>query len=327
MKLPDIATAVQEMRVSKYAKWPCSSNRASSLGHECNRKLFYDRTAWRDATPPPDQLKLIFQEGDLHETAVLRDIQEAGFQVIEQQVALEWEEYQLTGHVDAMVIVPGGMGQAFPIDVKSMSSHIWDSIFKDGPRSYEWDEVKEGFWKKSWTRKYAGQLILYMLMKNCEAGALICKSKQTGACAQVNIPLDLELGEKLIQQAEAVNEAVELGMEPDRIPWDEDLCGKCEHLATCLPGREGQDPIKFLENEEVEALCDICERHEEGHRLYNRADKRRKAWAKARPEDKICTGRWLAQTKRGAKVTTKWTNIQESDDALEVEQAEDQAGA
>jgi hypothetical protein len=278
------------------------------------RYLYYQRTNWRDATPPNDTLKLIFQEGDLHETAVLRDIQDAGFQVIEQQIALEWPEYQITGHVDAMVLIDGGMGDAFPIDVKSMSGHIWDSIFWGGPRSYDWYEVAVGFKSKSWTAKYAGQLVLYMLMKNCEAGALICKSKQTGACAQVNIPLDLELGEKLIQQAEAVNEAIELGMEPDRIAWDEDLCGRCDHLATCLPGREGQDPIKFIEASDVDALCDLCDQHEESSKVYDKADKRRKAWAKAQDWDKGCTDNWLIEVKRGDRQTRcKFTRLEESD--------------
>ena len=313
MSVPDIASRVHEMRLGRYRKFPSHSNRASSLGHDCLRALYYQRTAWQEATDPGDTLKLIFQEGDLHETSVLRDIQEAGFQVIEQQVSLQWDRYQITGHVDAIVVAEnsadaganGASGDivGYPIDVKSMSGHIWSSCFRDGPRVYEWADVRDQFEGKTWLRKYYGQLVLYMLMKNVDHGALLCKSKQTGELAQVNLPLDFDLGEKLLRRAEFLNTSIDNQTPPDRIQWDEDICGRCEHLVSCLPERVGEEPIKFIEVEEIEQLLKTRELAEEGYTAYQRSDKRMKAWAKAQDGDKLVVGDYLLEVKRGDRQT------------------------
>lgn len=315
MIVPDIASKVQKMRLQRYRKFPCRSNRASSLGHDCARALFYSRTAWRDASEPNSTLKLIFQEGDLHERQVLRDLDEAGFDVIEQQIALEWPEYQITGHVDAMVctkVEAGAPAEAFPVDVKSMSGNIWGGIFKRGAACYSWEEVQEAFGAKSWLKKYAGQLVLYMLMKNVPVGCLLCKSKQTGEMAQVVIEIDYGLGEELLKRAEKVNDAVARKAPPDRIAWDEDVCGRCEHLGSCLPDRVGEPPIKFVEISEISELLWTRSLNEKSGKEYAKADKRIKEWAKVQDDPKIVVGDWLLQIRKGGgRTTTKITHIEQ----------------
>jgi hypothetical protein len=272
--------------------FPQHTNRASSLGGACVRELVYSRVAWDKAALPDVELQLVFEEGELHEKAVLRLLQDCGFQVIEQQISLEWKEHQITGHMDAVVIVGG---KVLPIDVKSMSPHIWDSIFRRGRGVYQWSEVADGFNAKSWTVKYRGQITLYCLLRDCDDGILLCKNKTSGALAQVNIPLDYSYGEELLIRADTINRHVAEGTLPDRIKFDDGICPGCKFYAECLPDQIGKDPLVFLDDQQIEDLLREREIHEEAAGFYEAADKRFKAWAKAREEMKIALKHWLIE--------------------------------
>jgi CRISPR/Cas system-associated exonuclease Cas4 (RecB family) len=301
----DLVTSYYNQKAKGIKAFPCHTNRASSLGGACVRELTYERTAWEKAKLPDVDLQCIFDEGNIHEGEVLRTLQEAGIQVIEQQRALEWREHQITGHVDAVVVVDG---KPYPVDVKTMSPHIWDSCFPRGKGVYPWAEVEDKFTQKPWMRKYLGQVIIYCLLKEVDEGLLLCKNKGTGALAQVNIPLDYGYAESLIRRADTINAHVAAGTLPDRIPWEEDICGNCKYLHVCLPDRVGKDPLVFLEDSTVSALLEERAAVEEHGKEFKRLDERAKEWAKARPESKISIGNWLVE-KGGSpsRVTVKFS--------------------
>jgi CRISPR/Cas system-associated exonuclease Cas4 (RecB family) len=303
----DLISPVYTAAEKRRRLYPQHTNRASSLGGLCFRELVYERTAWDKAALPDVDLQLIFEEGELHEKAVLRLLQDAGFTVIEQQISLSWPEYQITGHMDATVVV---LPRVLPLDVKSMSPHIWDSIFKRGHGVYEWSEVAEVFNAKPWTAKYRGQLTLYCLLRECDEGILLCKNKTSGALAQVNIPLDYTYGEQLIQRVQAINRHVAEGTLPERIKFDDGICPSCRFYAECLPDHVGRDPLIFLEDQAIEDLLAEREIHEEAADFYDAADKRFKAWAKARPEERIALKHWFVEKEvRGGKTFVKATRI------------------
>lgn len=302
MSAPDIVAPLYEHAAKGIRKFPCHVNRASALGGDCERQLVYMRTHWQDRQMHDVHLELIFREGNLHEEAVLRALGEAGVTVIEQQTTLEWREYRITGHVDGVVVQDG---RAVPLEIKSMSDHIWSSIAKRGPGVYEWSEVSGAFQAKPWLRKYLGQLSIYMLCKDVDRGILLLKNKSTGAMAQVNVELDYEYAESLIQRAERINRHIDQGTLPDRIAWRPDVCGRCPWLHLCLPDRVGHDPIEFLEDETIVELIEERERLSDDRAAYEAVDKQLKAWAKARPERRIEIGGWLVEKtalKRGVRV-------------------------
>src|SRR5437867_3531920 len=284
---PDLLTPWLRLRGSLYKQHPCTSNRASQLGADCERELVYWRTRWQEATPPTLELQILFQEGDKHEREILIELQRAGIQVIEQQCSLELRDLKITGHVDAVVVWEG---ESIPIDVKTMSDHIWRSSFKDGSRVYEYEEVQEAFSRKSWLRKYLAQITLYCLLRNCERGILLCLNKGTGALAQVTVKLDYDYAESLLRRAERINAHVEAGTLPERIPFDEAVCPRCPFYALCLPDCQGKEPIAFLADEVVERLLEERAAHEEVARTFKDADERVKAWARARPEERLTIG-------------------------------------
>jgi CRISPR/Cas system-associated exonuclease Cas4 (RecB family) len=296
--VPDLITPWLRYKASLHRQHACTSNRASQLGSDCERELVYWRTRWQEAAPPPLDLQIILQEGEKHEREVLIELQRAGVQVIEQQLSLEWGAFLITGHLDATVVHDG---DSIPVDVKSMSPHIWDGIFRGGSRVYAWAEVAEAFGRKPWLRKYLAQVNLYALMKGCERGMLLCLNKGTGALAQVVVEIDYEYAESLLRRAERINAHVASGSLPERIAFDEEVCPRCPFYAVCLPEHVGREPIAFLDDRTVEGLLEERAANEEAARSFERADGRFKAWAKARPEERLSIGRWLVVKRKLAR--------------------------
>jgi hypothetical protein len=294
---PDIVRTVTEHKAAQYRTHPCHTNRASSLGGDCERELVYQRLHWDRAAEPSDDLKIIFQEGEKHEQAVIQDMRDAGLRVFEQQTTLHMREYQITGHIDATVGAGPDM-EPVPVDVKSMSPHIWDSIFYAGADSYTWEQVAERFQAKPWLRKYRGQITLYMLMREIEHGILLCINKGTGALAQVCIDLDYTYGESLLQRAERINLHVEAETLPERIEYDEEICPRCPFYHLCLPSQQDREPIAFLSEPKVIDLLTTWGATREAAADYRRADEKVKAWAKAQESDRIAIGDWLVQVKK-----------------------------
>jgi len=245
-ELPNIVKAVYDQAAKRIEVYPCHANRASMLGGDCERQLVYWRTKWDEAVPHDVNLQLIFDEGNTHEAAVLKSLAEAGIRINEQQTSLAWKEHQITGHVDGTLIFED---RAYPVEIKSMSSHIWDSIAFRGPGVYEWDEVKAKFQSKPWLRKYQAQLSLYMLLKNIDRAVMICKNKGTGALMQINMGLDYEYAESMLQRADRINEHVAKGTLPERIPWDENVCAECPFVAICCPENVGSNPLAYVQDE------------------------------------------------------------------------------
>jgi hypothetical protein len=300
MTFPDLIKPLYEWKERQWNQRPVRSNTASMLGGDCVRELVYWRTSWEQATPPPRDLKVIFQEGSKHEDAILAELRAAGIQVIEQQVSLEWKEYNITAHLDATC---PHEGQSLPVECKSMSPHIFDSCFKRGAEVYPWEEVSDAFRRKSWLRKYLGQITIYCLLRNSDAGILLCINKATGEIAQVNVPLDYEYGELLIARAVEINGHVEAGTLPERIAFDENICPRCSFYSMCLPEQIGREPIAFLDDATVESLLVDRALYIEAGRKFDTVDKRIHDWAKARSENKIQIGRWLITKKPHGKGT------------------------
>ena len=295
---PDIVGEWYDYKVGQYKQTPCHSNRASQLGGSCTRELVYWRTSWEEAEAVPDEVKVIFAEGNKHEEAILIELRKAGLTILEQQVPLHWREYQITGHLDAIVLHDGGA--CIPIDIKSMAPWIWDSTFPRGAGLYTWAEVAEAFQKRPWLKKYLGQMLLYMLLKNVDRGALLCVNKSTGAMSQVNIPLDYDAAEELLKRAEEINRHVDDDTLPERIPFDLDTCPRCPFYSTCLPEYQGQEPLKFVPDVQIETACDQRAEVAPG-RDFSKLDKMVKDWAKLQPDANLVVGKWLLKKRPHGK--------------------------
>ena len=244
--VPDLPKAVSSYLVEHWKRWPVRANRASQLGHPCLRFLTYKRTRWQEEAAPDPTLLSIFQEGSVHETAVIRQLENAGYRVLSQQTAFEYPEHTITGSIDG--ILTDGHTTAVPIDVKSMSPYSFRSIVPHDANSVRHHE-------HHYVRGYYSQMVMYCLMGEKPLGMLLFKNKTTGELKQVEVPLDYAHAEELIQKADAVNAHVAAGTLPDRIPYSEAICGKCSFFHVCLPDEALLQGVTLADDPELlEAL-------------------------------------------------------------------------
>ena len=282
----DLVKSVYWQKERKIKIAPCHTNRASSLGHSCERYLVLTRTAWDKKIPHDIGLQLIFDEGEIQENAVIRDLIDAGVKVTEQQKAFEWPKFQITGHLDLMVECDGWGG---PVEIKSMNPHIFDSI-----------NSLDDFKKYPWTARYIAQMQIYLLMNNSENGYFLLKNKSTGELRQIEIRLDYEFAESLLKKAERVNAHIENKTLPDFVK-DPDECKRCAFFGhVCNPPLEFDAPV-ISDDPGLLEMLDRRAEIKEFSTEYNRIDKKIKERFKADEYDgkSFVCGSHLIDIKKG----------------------------
>lgn len=219
---------VLESVASRIKQWPVKSNRASELGHPCLRYLTYLRTQWEEKSLHDVGRQFLYDNGNDTEKRVIEYLQEAGWTVIHQQRPFEMKEYNITGMIDGKIIGPDNI--AYPFDVKSCSPWVYKSINSI-------DDLKRS--KHFYHHKYVAQLNLYLLMDGIDKGLFFFRSN--GPPKEIWMLLDYDLAEKTIKKAEAINAFVARGELPDRIDFDEGICGQCGFAHICLPPTAGHE--------------------------------------------------------------------------------------
>jgi hypothetical protein len=240
----NIVEKLDQETEKRIKQFPHPNNRASEAGHPCTRFLVLSRLHSELKELHDVGLQRIFDEGRLHEKAVLRELEEAGFQVVEQQRSFEWKKFQLSGHIDGKIEIDGKL---IPLDIKSCSPNIFPAIEK-----YTFEEMLNSNY--TWIRKYPAQILLYMIMDGAEEGILLFKDKGSGRKCQKNFNLKnhLEYTESILKKLEIVNSYVDKGELPEIEKSDE--CRKCDFCKTvCFPGQDYGPGFDFISDEELEA--------------------------------------------------------------------------
>lgn len=222
--------------------YPCHVNRASSIGHPCERFLYYCRANWQDRALIDVGLKFIFDIGNRIEEEAVDELKAAGFMILEQQRPFSWPKFNITGHLDFKVAEKGA-DVAIPVEVKGLQHHEWEKL-----------HTVEDFFnsKKHYVRGYPAQLQLYLLMSNSPEGYFYLKSKMNGMPKAVEVVLDFEYTEGIVQKVERVNKAIEAGAPPERMEYDPAVCGSCAFAHICLPSQDFGKGAEILDNEEME---------------------------------------------------------------------------
>ncbi len=275
--------------------YPCYTNRASSLGDPCLRRLVYERTNYQDKRLHDVGLELIFKEGRNQEKEVLNDLREAGFEVYEQQRAYQWPEYQISGQIDGKIKIGD---KAYPLEIKSMSPYIFVNI-----------NSLEDFGKYPWTKKYVSQIMLYLLMANEETGYFILKNKSNGELKEIEVKMDYELAESILKKAEAINKNISEKTLPDKIN-DYDICSECSFSHICLPDLDMGKGIEIVNREELEAKLEERARLEPYKKLYEEIDVEVKGQLKeieaAAVGKWMITGKWIEKKEYLVKAMKYW---------------------
>lgn len=284
--IPDLPAALDAETEKRIKVWPHPNNRASEAGHPCERFLVLARTKNNLRALHDVGLQRIFDEGNLHERAMLRELSAAGFQIYEQQRSFEWPEFDLTGTIDGRLLVNGSR---IPLDIKSCSPNVFKTLRDMAPA----DMVRS---KYPWIRKYPAQLLLYMLMADVDTGILLFKNKQTGEKLQKTFFLDgeaLEYVDGVLKKLERVNAHVKTGTEPP--PELIDDCKGCAFAKTaCFPGQDYGPGIDILQDPDLAAKLGRRGELEAAAKEFEALDKEIKEGFRGRT---AVVGEWLIESK------------------------------
>ena len=287
-EIPNIPEILDTETAKRIKSWPHPNNRASEAGHPCVRFLVLSRTSNELKILHDVGLQRIFDEGNLHEDALMREMQDAGLRVIEQQRAYEWKKFQLTGRIDGKLPVDSSR---IPLEIKSSSPNVFAAIRELAPI----DMLKSKF---SWIRKYPAQMLLYMLMEGAEYGLMVFKNKTTGEKAQKVFRLEgelLEYAESILKKLEAVNAHVAEGTCPDAALIDD--CKGCAFCKTaCFPGADYGPGIDILQDPDLEAKLDRRGELEAGAKEFDALDKEVKDSFKGRRGAVV--GSWIIESSK-----------------------------
>jgi len=287
-EIPNIPEILDAETAKRIKSWPhAGSNRASEAGHPCVRFLVLSRTSNELKALHDVGLQRIFDEGNLHEDALMREMQDAGLRLVEQQRAYEMPSVNLTGRIDSKLTINGSY---VPLEIKSSSPNVFAAIRDLAPI----DMLKSKF---SWIRKYPAQILLYMLMEGAEYGLMIFKNKTTGEKAQKVFRLDgelLEYAESILKKLEAVNAHVALGTCPEAALIDD--CKGCAFCKTaCFPGADYGPGIDIMQDPDLEAKLDRRGELEAAAKEFEALDKEVKEGLKGKS---AVIGNWLIESSK-----------------------------
>lgn len=284
--MENIVEKLDEMTARKIKTSPHNSNRASECGHPCIRFLVLSRTSQGLKSLHDVGLQRIFDEGHLHEAAVLQELRDAGYTLVEQQRHLEWREFQLTGSIDAKIAING---DRIPLEIKSCSPNIFPGIKDMAP-----EEMLHS--KHQWIRKYPAQLLIYMLLCEEKIGLMLFKNKGTGEKCQKVFELtdsNLEYAESILKKLESVNAHIKAGTEPPAAFIDDcKSCGFCK--TACFPGRDYGPGIDMLEDPELEVKLSRRAELEAAAKEFEALDKEIKEGFRGRT---AVIGDWMIESK------------------------------
>lgn len=322
----DFAGAVAQIRERVLARkgseakvTPVKSLRASSIGWPCERHLYYSIANWQDAAAPTPEKMALFSLGRVVEVAVIRDLEEAGYQITGQQVSFEQKVKggSITGHVDGWISGNELGDEPLPLEIKGYT-------FASDRVTHWRDFLKM---KQPWLRAVVGQLQTYLLQANKERGVLVIYDKKSGLLNPIAVELDYELAEEYLKKAERIYDHLAAEVPPD-IQYDPDLCNNCDFAHVCQPLQSIEpDEAGVVLDPTYQGLADTYFETEAAAKEHSKAGDALKALAKALDKERLLVGPAILETttrtqqrkaqeaKEVVVVTTKIRRLNNGDDS------------
>jgi hypothetical protein len=255
---------------AKINKYPRERFIASDIG-DCDRAMVHSVLDW-DKRPLHDEgLQALFDSGNREEESVKARMAADGWSITHQQTPFEIKnkkgEVMCRGKIDGKIIYNR---LAIPWEVKSMDPNILRSI-----------TGLDDFKKKPHLRKYIRQMQLYLYGNNAEVGLFTLSDFRR----EKYIPVALDLGEceQILQRLERNWEHVKAKTYPDRMDYNDTICGRCPYIHICLPDIKNCG-AKFIDNQELATTLDRREELKPLAKEYETLDKEVKTAFKNIPD-------------------------------------------
>lgn len=288
MNATEINAKLFKAKADKITVYPVRNLRASSIGHPCERYLYLQIKHWEEVKPHDVGLQNIFDLGNTLEEHTIKNIKEAGYEVItptQRSWQLTVKGGIITGRED--IRIKDENGELLPVEIKGISPYEFDKLnsVQDFLNS-----------KKTWIQGYPAQLYVYMLHFGKEKGFFAITNKLTGVTKFIEVPFDYDLGEKYLAKAERIYEALEAETPP---PACDDIayCENCPLAHIC--GECRRKPTDIDLDDELDELINRKQALAEAKKEYDEVDKQIKA--KVGEREKVLTGQYLIERKSFTK--------------------------
>lgn len=271
-------------KAEKIKVYPCNNLRASNLGHPCERYLYLLIKHWDEQKPHDVGLQNIFDLGNTLEEHTIKNIKEAGFEVVTPTVRswkIDVKGGIISGRED--IRIKDENGELLPVEIKGISPFEFDKL-----NSVD-DFLKS---KKAYIQGYPAQLFVYMLRFGKEKGFFALTNKLTGETKFIEVPLDYDYGEQMLSKAERIYSALETDTIPDACD-DISVCENCSLAHVC--GLCRRVPADVDIDDELDDLINKKQELSEAKKEYEEIDKQIKA--KIGEREKVITGQYLIERK------------------------------
>ena len=283
MNATDINERLYQAKKDKIKVYPCNNLRASNLGHPCERYLYLLIKHWDEQKPHDVGLQAIFDLGNTIEEHTIKNIQEAGYEVITPtQRSWKIDKPLITGRED--IRIKDENGELLPVEIKGLSPVEYDKL----------NSVEDFFRsKRHYVRAYPAQLQVYMYYFAKEKGFFALTNKLTGQTKFIEMPFDYEYADSLLKKAERIYAALEVETPPDSCE-DVSVCEKCSLQHIC--GQVKRVPADIELDDELENIINRKQELATAKREYEEVDKEIKARVGER--EKVITGSYLITRNR-----------------------------
>ncbi|MCQ2602367.1 MAG: hypothetical protein MJ193_00425 [Clostridia bacterium] len=277
-----------QAKKDKITVYPVKNLRASSIGHPCERYLYLQIKHWDEMKPHDVGLQNIFDLGNTLEEHTIKNIKEAGFEVItptQRSWKVEVRNGIITGRED--IRIKDENGNLLPVEIKGISPFEFDKL-----NSVE-DFLNS---KKPYIKGYPAQLFLYMYYFGKETGFFALTNKLTGETKFIEVHMDYDFGEACLSKAERVYDALAKN-EPPAACEDISFCESCPLAHIC--GECRRIPTDIDIDEELDSLIQRKEELAPAKKEYDQVDKEIKQ--KVGEREKLITGHYLIERKSFVK--------------------------
>ena len=244
----DLQEAYRRMKQRRIRVSVARSTRAGSIGNPCERYIFYERTVPADQRVPHDVGRQeLFDLGNAIEPWVVREIEDAGFEIVGRQK--DWYDADLEIGARGDLRVAKRSPPLWPspavVEIKGIAPYAADGI-----RTVK--DIRDH--RSPWVRRYYDQEQVYLRFDGGAWGLFALANKLSGHVEFVDCPRDDQRIAELEAKAARVRDAVRAGVAPERHVTDE--CQRCPFLHVCMPGRENSPAAIFFDQAEAMTLID-----------------------------------------------------------------------
>ena len=224
---------------------PPKTNRASSLGYECIRRLVLERYSPDNKLPFPIQAYEAMREGTEQEESIVRNLSYLGFPIIRRQEHVTIKESEISGKIDGFIEARGE--KPILIEIKTTTEFSFNKL-----------NIIEDFHGNKWFSKYLMQVTAYMKATGQEQMMFILKDRASWRIKTFIYDFEPLKWARIEHKCNIVNQHVK----ENRIPaegycYSFQVCKGCPFCGYCKPGKEiVNEGFEMVEDPELQAKLD-----------------------------------------------------------------------